>query len=163
MRKPFEPLQLFRLERKRLAEHFKSDEKQPESHQRFADVFVEISFCEREKKSYSENRKGEIRYFKIESENRNNPSRDRCADVRAENYAGRLLEREKSCVHESYDHHGCRARRLDYHRDECAGEQSLEAVARHGGKRALEFFARALLHTVAHQFHSVQKERETSH
>lgn len=96
----------------------------------------------------------------VEVEQTDNLTRDGRADVRAEDDADGLVQRQHARADKARGEHDGRRRALNDRRDRKAEQEADERIVRHLLHRRLERTGRALLQAVAHELHTVEKQRQ---
>ena len=93
---------------------------------------------------------------------RQNPARDRRADVCAHNHADRLRQGHQPRIDETDDHDRRRGGGLHHRRDGDAREHGEEAVARDHAQQLFQPCTRRFFQRFAHQLHSEQEQPQSA-
>ena len=96
----------------------------------------------------------------VEVEQTDDLTRDGRADVRAEDDADGLVQCQHARADKARGEHDGRRRALNDRRDRKAEQEADERIVRHLLHRCLERTGRALLQAVAHELHTVEKQRQ---
>ena len=93
---------------------------------------------------------------------RQDPARDRRADVRAHDHARRLREAHDAGIDEADHHHRRRRRRLDHRRHARAQQHGLDLALGQAFQNSLQPAAGSAGQPLAHHVHAIQKQRKAA-
>ena len=97
-------------------------------------------------------------HVELETEQRHNPRRRRCTDVRTHNHGNGLLQGQQARIHKAHRHDSGRGRRLHSGSHKRSCQKPTQTMLGHGSENGAEVATRKFLQAFAHRLHAEHEE-----